>query len=492
MQRNSHEADIAIIGMGVMGTSLARNFRSRGQTVAIFDVRPGRGAAVLDAYGVEDQGGRFVVCDDYPALVAAFNGAPVRAVMMVTAGPIVDKVLDAIAPALAASPSSGGRHVIIDGGNSHFPDTERRVKWADERGFSFFGMGVSGGEQGALVGPSMMPGGDRASWDILAPVLSPAAAVSDSGPCVTWCGYGSAGHFVKMVHNGIEYGDMQLIAEVYGLMQAMGYSPAQMRSAFTAYNEGPLSSYLVEITSEIVAARDPQGDGPLVAQILDVAGQKGTGRWTSIAAIELGVPLPTVTAAVDGRALSAMKSARVRGAEVFPPVEAPLNLDDATLGDALYAAKLMSYTQGFALLEAGSEARGYQTDLAEIARIWKAGCIIRAAFLDRVYDAFKGQPNLPLLALDPSFAADLARCVPALRRVVQAAAGAGRPVPGLSASLAYFDTLRHAHGTAALIQAQRDYFGSHTYRRSDEIDTPVHTDWATVTQLEGGAEGGQG
>ncbi|MFN3201190.1 MAG: NADP-dependent phosphogluconate dehydrogenase [Bradymonadia bacterium] len=484
MEHTSHPpADIAIIGLGVMGTSLARNFRSRGQTVAVFDVRDARRAEFITEYGAEGDGGRFVVCDDYASLLTAFQGAPARMLLMVTAGKVVDLVLEALAPVLAARPSEGGRHIVIDGGNSHFPNTERRVKWADERGFSFFGMGVSGGEKGALEGPSMMPGGDKDSWEILGPVLTPAAAVSDSGPCVTWCGYGSAGHFVKMVHNGIEYGDMQLIAEVYGLMSAMGHTPQQMRTAFQAYNSGPLASYLIEITADIVGARDPQGDGPLVAQILDVAGQKGTGRWTSISAIELGVPVPTVTAAVDGRALSAMKAVRERADVAFPTPDYVPVLSDDVLGDALYAAKLMSYTQGFALLRAGSEARGYETDLPEIARIWKAGCIIRAAFLDRVYDAFKADPDLPSLALSPDFAQDLTERIPALRTVVREAIAAGRPVPGLSASLAYFDTLAHGRGTASVIQAQRDYFGAHTYRRFDAPETPVHSQWEDLDQL---------
>ena len=333
----------------------------------------------------------------------------------------------------------------------------------------------------------MMPGGDAAAWPLIEPILRPAAAVSDTGPCVTWCGSGSAGHFVKMVHNGIEYGDMQLIAETWSLLaEGLRWDAPRIGATFAAWNAGELESFLVEITAGIVATRDPQGEGPLVDAILDVAGQKGTGRWTAITATELGVPVPTIGAAVDARAMSARKAWRVAAAErgLGGLATRPLaGVDADDLAGALYVAKLMSYTQGFQLLAEASAARGYGTDLAAVARIWKAGCIIRARFLDRVYEAFHAQPDLPLLFWAPSFAAELKPRIGALRAVVGAATAAGLPIPALSASLAYFDTMTRAVGSARLIQAQRDWFGAHTYRRQDAPDTAVHSDWDALPRL---------
>ncbi len=468
-------ADIGMVGMGVMGKALAQNFHSRGYEIAVYERKAENRAKFRATLGAQP-GAKYVVCDSLQALAAALE-PPRRILLMVTAGPAVDAVLEALAPYLDRE------DIVIDGGNSHFADTERRAQRTD---FRFVGMGVSGGEEGALKGPAMMPGGDEVAWNRLRPVLESACAQSDSGPCVDYCGRRSAGHFVKMVHNGIEYGDMQLIAEVHQLMRhAMGHGPRQVADTFGKWNQGALESYLIEITSQLAAAKDPHGDGPLVDRILDVAGQKGTGRWTSISAIEIGVPLPTVTSAVDGRALSAAKAARVETAAAFPdaggrPLEG-VTVDD--LEHALYAAKIMSYTQGFDLLRAASEARDYGTDLARMARIWKAGCIIRARFLDRVYDAFRTRADLPLLLLDPTFAEDVRARLPAWRRVVARATEAGWPVPALSASLAYFDTLARAHGSANVIQAQRDFFGAHTYRTVDAPDTPVHTQWSDLEQL---------
>jgi len=465
-------ADIAIVGLGVMGASLARNFHSRGLSVAGLDVRPAAVARFVADWGDDRMAG----FTDVAAFVAALK-SPRKILIMVTAGLAVDKVLDALSPHL--SPED----IVVDGGNSHFSDTDRRSERVGAA-FRFMGMGVSGGQEGALRGPAMMPGGDESAWTELKPILEAAAAVSTSGPCVTWCGRGSAGHFVKMVHNGIEYGDMQLIAEVHTLLRrGLGRSPAAIRQIFQRWNDGPLSSFLIEITAGIVAAKDPAGGGPLLDQILDVAGQKGTGRWTAIGAIEHGVPLPTITAAVDARALSAGKAVRERAAATFPaPDAAPLGVSVSDLEDALYAAKLMSYTQGFAMLRA--RAAGYHSDLAAIARIWKAGCIIRASFLDDVAAALERDPHLPLLMLDPQFAAALRPRLPAWRRVVSQAITAGLPVPALSASLAYFASLTQADGSANVIQAQRDWFGAHTYRRRDAPDVPVHTDWSAVDQLD--------
>ncbi len=473
---SQNKADIGVVGLGVMGANLARNFASRGWTVAVNN----RNQDVLATFMADHGGGQegaFVACSDFAALARTLQ-RPRRVVLMVTAGRAVDAVLAGLAEHLEPGDT------VVDGGNSHFPDTDRRVAATAGSGVHFVGMGVSGGEEGALRGPSMMPGGSPESWQALQPLLESAAATSDSGPCVTWCGNGSAGHYVKMVHNGIEYGDMQLIAETWTLLGALGHSPPAIRAAFERWNEGVLSSFLIEITAGIVAAKDPEGAGPLVAQILDVAGQKGTGRWTAIDAIEQGIPLSTVVAAVDARALSARKADRVAAAEVFEQSTralSHLSLED--LEAALYAAKLMSYTQGFDLLRTASQQRGYETNLAEVARIWKAGCIIRARFLDRVHAAYSANPELPLLCLDPGFAADLRERLPAWRRVVSGAVSAGIPVPAMSASLAWFDSIRLARGSASLIQAQRDLFGAHTFRRVDAPDRAVHVAWAELQQL---------
>jgi 6-phosphogluconate dehydrogenase len=472
----SGTADIAVYGMGVMGAALARNLASRGHRVAVMNRSWGKTERFMADYGSE---GDFVACRE-PAELAAALKEPRRILLMVKAGAAVDSTIDSLAPSL------GSEDMIVDAGNSHYDDTDRRAASARERGFRFLGMGVSGGEEGARLGPAMMPGGEPEAYEALRPILESACAWSDSGPCVAWCGHGSAGHFVKMVHNGIEYGDMQLIAEAHTLLaDGMGLGPTAIRDVFEGWNEGRLESFLIEITAGIVAAKDPSGGGPLLHAILDVAGQKGTGRWTAIGAIELGVPLPTVTAAVDSRALSAHRAERLETAAAFEDCspDSAVEITPADLEAALYCSKLMSYTQGFALLRRASEERGYETDLAVVSRIWKAGCIIRAVFLDRVFAAFTQRPDLPLLLLDPSFADELRGGLGAWRKVVAAAIGAGIPVPAMSASLAYFDTLTRARGSASLIQAQRDWFGAHTYRRSEAPEVPVHTDWSTAAQL---------
>ena len=462
--------DIGVIGLGVMGAALARNFHDRGLHVAGYNLEPEGARAFLQAWGTD----RYEVTSDYATFVRSLE-RPRRIVAMVTAGRAVDAVLESLAPLLDAD------DIVVDGGNSLYTDTQRRDVWCRARGFRFVGMGVSGGEEGAWKGPAMMPGGDREAWERLRPVLEPAAAVSDSGPCVAWCGKGGAGHFVKMVHNGIEYADMQMIAELWLMLRdGLQLSPAQIAATFSAWNAGPLASYLLELTAQVVDARDPQGEGPLVAQILDVAGAKGTGKWTVEAALDLGVPIPTITAAVEARALSAQRPVRlaVHAALGAPP--AALAVSTSDLADALFAARLIGWTQGFSLLAAASHAHGFETDLAAVARIWKAGCIIRAAWLDHVWQAFRDTPTLPSLLLAPQFQPTLATCLPALRRVVQAAQGAGIPVPCLSSALAYADGLASINGSAALIQAQRDAFGAHTYRRIDAPDVPVHTAWATL------------
>ncbi len=468
-------ADIAIIGLGVMGANLARNFHSRGLTVAVYN----RTSSATDAFMAQHGDERFVPCADYDELVAALK-PPRKLVIMVTAGKPVDYVIDDLDERLADG------DIIVDGGNAHFPDTERRIDRSESRPWRFMGMGVSGGERGALEGPSMMPGGDPLAWEAMQPILESAAAVSDSGPCVAYCGKRSAGHFVKMVHNGIEYGDMQLIAEVYTLLHdGLHMDPDEIGAIFARWNEGRLKSFLIEITAGICTVEDPQKPGEfLLDAILDVAGQKGTGRWTAIAATEAGVPLSTIAAAVDARALSAMKPVRREAAKAFAdlPRELLFGIDVADLENALYAAKIMSYTQGFVLLRTASDDRGYDTDMAQMARIWKAGCIIRAAFLDDVYEAFHKRPDLPLLFLDPSFAERLTPAIRSWRTVVGAAVAAGIPVPALSASLAWFDTVIRERGSAFVIQAQRDWFGAHTYRRVDDPETAVHTEWEAMVR----------
>ncbi len=470
MTTSKHACDIAVIGMGVMGANLARNFASRDHRVAIFN----RTAAVTRELVARHPEARFTLCERIEELVAALE-RPRRVVLMVPAGRPVDLVLDALDPLLDED------DIVIDAGNSLFHDTDRRSERAANAKWRFVGMGVSGGSEGALRGPSIMPGGDVEAWERLRPVLESIAAVSDSGPCVTYCGRGSAGHFVKMVHNGIEYGDMQLIAEAAVLLRrGIGLAPEAVADVFAEWNAGELESYLIEITADIFRKADPEEPGALLLDaILDRAGQKGTGRWTAKAALDIGVAIPTISTAVDARSLSADRDRRVEAEAAFGARRAQ-KLDGIASEDiqaALYAAKIASYTQGFDLLARASAERDYGTDLAEVARIWKAGCIIRARFLDRVREAFVGDGATRLLALAPDFQADLSVRMPSWRRVVAEAVRVGIPIPGFAASLSWFDTLTTAEGSANLIQAQRDYFGSHTYERVEKPGEFVHTEW---------------
>ena len=470
---------VAVIGLGVMGGNLARNFARRGHRVAIFDRLP----EVARALVARHPEAGLVACESLGALVAAVE-RPRRLVLLVPAGLPVDASLDALDSLLERD------DIVVDAGNSLFTDTDRRVARADQALWRFVGMGISGGSEGALLGPSMMPGGDLEAWQRLQPILESIAAVSDSGPCVAHCGRGSAGHFVKMVHNGIEYGDMQLIAEAAVLLRdGLGLDPAAVAEIFSQWNAAELESFLVEITAEIFRAKDPrQPDALLLDAIIDSAGQKGTGRWTVEAALELGVAMPTIAAAVDARILSASRQRRIEAEVVFAPTT-PRTLEGVGVDDiraALLASKIASYSQGFDLLAQASQAYAYGTDLSEVARIWKAGCIIRAGFLDRVREVFahdEGSSDEPrLLALAPSFRRDLRERIPGWRRVVSAGARAGIAIPGLAASLAWFDTLTTARGSANLIQAQRDHFGSHGYERIDAPGEPVHTDWAALAR----------
>lgn len=466
-------AEVAVVGMGVMGANLARNFASRGRRVLGLDRDPDAARARLAAEATEPTASGIDVVAEWAELVARLE-RPRRIVALVPAGAPVDDVLDALDPLLESG------DVVVDAGNSHFADTDRRLARAAGRPWSFVGMGVSGGAEGALTGPSMMPGGDREAWESLRPLLEASAAHSSFGPCVTYCGRGSAGHFVKMVHNGIEYADMQLIAESATLLRAgLGLDAPAVAETFDAWNASELESFLIQITADIFRTPDPEGEGGalLLDAILDRAGQKGTGGWTVRAALELGVAVPTIAAAVDARVLSSNKELRVEAARRANgggagPL-AGVTRDD--LEHALYAAKIASYTQGFALLAAASEARDYGTDPAEVARIWTGGCIIRAALLERAVEAFRADPQPALLSF--AFQRELTERLPAWRRVVAAAVSAGHPVPALAASLSWYDTLVTAEGSANLIQAQRDYFGSHTYERVDRPGVRVHTDW---------------
>jgi len=469
---DSNLYDVAVVGLGVMGGNLALNLASRGHRVLGYNRTPDKAHALAKEHPDADIG----VAESWSEVIAQLK-RPRRLLLMVPAGKPVDDTLDALDALLEED------DIVVDGGNSLYTDTDRRAERAASRPWRFVGMGVSGGAEGARLGPSIMPGGDPKAWDALEPLLESIAAKSDHGPCVTYCGRRSAGHFVKMVHNGIEYGDMQLIAETATLLRrGLGQSAQQVGETFSAWGQGELDSFLIEITADIFRTSDPKTNEPLVDVILDRAGQKGTGRWTVKASLDLGVAIPTIAAAVDARVLSAGKPLRKKAEAAFgrkPIADRDVSLSASVeeLGDALYAAKIASYTQGFTMIDEASREWDYGIDLSEVARIWTGGCIIRARFLGRVMAAFKADPHPANLALSPDFTADLKRRVPPLRKVVSEAAGQGVAIPGFATSLAWFDTLTTAQGSANVIQAQRDYFGSHTYRRVDDPDTAVHTDW---------------
>jgi 6-phosphogluconate dehydrogenase len=469
---------IGVVGLGVMGANLARNIASKGFPVAGYDLD----AAKTQAFVAGQAGGSGIGSAAAPDKLMAVLERPRRVLMMVPAGAPVDSVIAHLRPHLERE------DILIDGGNSFFRDTDRRADDLAAAGFRFVGMGVSGGEEGALRGPSMMPGGPREAWDALAPILRAMAAKAEDGdPCVSYMGPRGAGHYVKMVHNGIEYGDMQLIAEVYDVLtRAAGMSASEIADLFAKWNEGELRSYLVEITARVLERVDAETGKPLVDLILDEAQQKGTGKWMSQNAFDVGAAIPTVNAAVEARLLSALKSERVVASKVLsgPTASAgasggrDLSRSDLINGtrQALYAAKITSYAQGMALLRLASQEYKYDIDLAEVAKIWRAGCIIRAALLSDVRAAFTRNPSLVNLMLDESFAKALASGQQALRDVVQTAVVAGIPVPALSSSLAYYDSYRSARLPANLTQGQRDFFGAHTYRRVDR-DGVFHTDW---------------
>jgi 6-phosphogluconate dehydrogenase len=470
----SATADAGVIGMAVMGRNLAKNIESRGHTVAIYNRTWEKTEEVLSwEYG---KGARFVACRELKDFVAAIK-RPRRIIIMVQAGKGTDAVIEQVAPLLEEG------DILVDGGNANWADTDRRNAYAKQWKFHFVGMGVSGGEEGARIGPSIMPGGNRAAVDELMPILkeiSAKAGKNNDEPCVTWCGEGSAGHFVKMVHNGIEYGDMQMIAEVYDLLhRGLGLDHKAAAATFRKWNQGELSSFLIELTGKIADKADPLRKGRyLLDAILDAAAQKGTGKWTTIAALDANVPIPTITAAVDARLISSLKAEREAAAKALKlPRRKLKGIAAADLAKALYGAKIAAYAQGMRLISEASQQRGYNTDIGSIPAIWRGGCIIRAVFLDRITTAFRKQPALASLLVAGEFRKDVARTLPALRKVVAAAIIAGLPVPALSAALAYIEGYATARLPAYLTQAQRDAFGSHTYERIDDPGTAVHTEW---------------
>jgi len=456
-----------------MGRNLALNIEDHGFQVAVWNLE----TPAMEKFVADNAGKKFVGTKTLAEFVAALE-KPRRIMMMIKAGKPVDEVLAQLKPLLEPG------DIVIDGGNTHFMETRGREEDLRKSGINFVGMGVSGGEEGARRGPSLMPGGTTDAWQRLKPVLEEIAAKTDSGPCVTHCGPDGAGHYVKMVHNGIEYGDMQLIAEAYDMLsRALGMSAPEIGAVFDRWNEGPLASFLIELTGKVLNVKDPETGKPLVDVVLDKAGQKGTGKWTAEIALDLGIPIPTITAAIDGRVLSSMKDQRVAASRklrgVTPP---PAGADDkealvAAVHDALLCAKICSYAQGLQLIQAGSKQYSWGINIQEIARIWKGGCIIRAKLLDDIMRAYERNPSLANLLLDEQFENRVFAAQPAWRRAVALAQGFGIPVPAFSASLAYFDSYRTARLPQNVTQAQRDAFGAHTYERTDKPGVAVHSEW---------------
>jgi len=477
----SPQNPFGLIGLAVMGQNLVLNVESRGFAVSVFNRSP----EATEAFVAAHPGKRIHATRTLEAFVASL-ARPRTIMLMVKAGTAVDAVIEQLVPLLDKD------DIVIDGGNSHYADTERRDAALTARGLRFVGTGVSGGEEGARKGPSIMPGGPASTWQVLRPIFESIAArvgPAPGEPCVMHIGPGGAGHYVKMVHNGIEYGDMQLICEAYALMQAAGMRTDAMADVFAKWNEGELQSYLIEITARILAQRDPDTGTPIVDVILDKAGQKGTGQWTLMSAADNAVVVSTINAAVEARVLSSMKAARVAASTRLhgpaPRVDVPHAEWVAKLHEALYASKIVSYAQGLDLMRTMGEKKGWNLDLGGIARIWRGGCIIRARFLGHIAEAYGaggGAGSAPAnLMLAPFFEAVLNRAQTAWRDVVATAVRAGVPMPAMSASLAYYDAYRSARLPANLLQAQRDFFGAHTYER---VDRPAgqwfHTTWPEV------------
>jgi 6-phosphogluconate dehydrogenase len=467
------KADIGLVGLAVMGENLVLNMESHGFTVAVYNRTVskvddfvngrGKGKNVIGTHSIED-------------LVANLK-SPRKVMLMVKAGKAVDDFIELLIPHLDKG------DIIIDGGNSHFPDTIRRTKYCEDNGFLYIGTGVSGGEEGALKGPSIMPGGSPAAWPSVKPIFQAISAkVENDTPCCDWVGENGAGHFVKMVHNGIEYGDMQLICEAYQIMKdLLGMSADEMHKVFKEWNEGELDSYLIEITRDILAYKDEDGK-PLVDKILDTAGQKGTGKWTVLASLDHGAPLTLIGEAVYGRTLSALKNERVEASKVLsgpiPKFEGDKKVFINDLMKALYASKLVSYAQGYVLMKFAAKEYGWNLNNGGIALMWRGGCIIRSVFLGKIKEAFDKNPDLSNLLLDPYFAEKIQASQASWRKVISAAVMNGIWIPAMSTALNYFDGIRNGRLPANLLQAQRDYFGAHTYER---VDKPrgefFHTNW---------------
>ena len=472
MSETKPQADIGLIGLAVMGQNLVLNMSDHGFTVAVFNRTvskvddfingQAKGHSVVGAHGIEE----FV----------SLLKRPRRAMLMVKAGQPVDEFIELLLPRL------GPGDIIIDGGNSNFEDTIRRAKHVEGKGLLYIGTGVSGGEEGARHGPSIMPGGSPAAWEHVQPIFQAIAAKVDATPCCDWVGSDGAGHYVKMTHNGIEYGDMQLICEAYSLMQAIGMTAPEMAQAFAEWNKGDLDSYLVDITAQILAKVDPETGKPLVDVILDTAGQKGTGKWTVISALDQGQPVTLIAEAVFARCLSALKDQRVEASRQLKGPKTGFKGDRARfindVRQALYASKICSYAQGFMLLRAAAKEHRWDLNYGSIAMLWRGGCIIRSQFLGRIKESFDKQPDLTNLLLAPYFRRAIAKAQAAWRRVITQAVKLGVPVPAFSTALAFYDGYRSERLPANLLQAQRDYFGAHTYER---VDKPrgqfFHTNW---------------
>ncbi|MDB9438311.1 MULTISPECIES: NADP-dependent phosphogluconate dehydrogenase [Dolichospermum] len=468
-----------VIGLAVMGENIALNVERNGFPIAVYN----RSREKTDAFMAHRAPGRNVRAAFSLEQFVASLERPRKILVMVQAGKPVDAVIQQLKPLLQEG------DIIIDGGNSWFEDTDRRTQELEPIGLRYIGMGVSGGEEGALNGPSLMPGGTRSSYEYLSPIFNKIAAQVDDGPCVTYIGPGGSGHYVKMVHNGIEYGDMQLIAEAYDLLKNVaGLSAAQLHEVFAQWNTtDELNSFLIEITANIFPYVDPDTKIPLVDLIVDAAGQKGTGRWTVQTALELGVAIPTITAAVNARILSSIRDERIAASKVITGPNAKYGGDIAAfvnmVRDALYCSKICSYAQGMALLSTASKTYNWDLNLGEMARIWKGGCIIRAGFLNKIKKAFDENPALPNLLLAPEFKQTILDRQAAWREVIVTAAKLGIPVPAFSASLDYFDSYRRDRLPQNLTQAQRDYFGAHTYKRTDK-EGSFHTEWVPIAEAQ--------
>ena len=467
------KAQIGLIGLGVMGENLLMNMESKGFTVACYNRSTDKVANFIEGRA---KGKNIIGAFSLEELVASL-AKPRKVMIMVKAGAAVDAMIESLIPLLEEG------DIIIDGGNSHFPDTIRRTKYVESKGLLYLGMGVSGGEEGALKGPSLMPGGSVEAWKEVKELFQAVSAeLEDGSRCCTYIGPDGAGHFVKMVHNGIEYGDMQLICESYDLMRKLlGMHPDEMHEVFAEWNKGELDSYLIEITADILAYKDTDGN-PLVDKILDTAGQKGTGKWTSIAALDEGVALTLISEAVYARCLSAIKDERVKAAPEFVSNKVEFKGDKKAfiedIRQALYAAKIISYAQGYSLMKSAAKTNGWDLDYGNIALIWRGGCIIRSRFLGKIKEAYTKNPELQNLMLDDYFKETLESAQESFRRVIATAVLNGIPVPAMSSALAYFDGYKSACLPANLLQAQRDYFGAHTYERiDDERGNYHHTNW---------------